>query len=94
MVKLLETPQYQCDYMLTSVSSYTDLVDTYCYPFEKQPHPSFMREDIFEPGQLPVSESIEVWYLPPPQRKPFLNQLLQLDILNPFRIWAMINSLS
>ena len=23
-----------------------------------------MREDIFEPGQLPVSESIEVWYLP------------------------------
>ena len=24
-----------------------------------------MREDIFEPGQLPVSESIEVWYLPP-----------------------------
>ena len=61
----LETPQYQCDYMLTSVSSYTDLVDTYCYAFEKQPHPSFMREDIFEPGQLPVSESIEVWYLPP-----------------------------
>ena len=46
--------------MLTSVSSYTDLVDTYCYAFEKQPHPSFMREDIFEPGQLPVSESIEV----------------------------------
>ena len=61
----LETPQYQCDYMLTSVSSYTDLVDTYCYVFDKQPHPSFMREDIFEPGQLPVSESIEVWYLPP-----------------------------
>ena len=61
----LETPQYQCDYMLTSVSSYTDLVDTYCYAFEKQPHPSFMRKDIFEPGQLPVSESIEVWYLPP-----------------------------
>ena len=61
----LETPQYQCDYMLTSVSSYTDLVDTYCYAFEKQPHPSFMREDIFEPGQLPVTESIEVWYLPP-----------------------------
>ena len=51
--------------MLTSVSSYTDLVDTYCYAFEKQPHPSFMREDIFEPGQLPVTESIEVWYLPP-----------------------------
>ena len=51
--------------MLTSVSAYTDLVDTYCYAFEKQPHPSFMREDIFEPGQLPVSESIEVWYLPP-----------------------------
>ena len=25
----LETLQYQCDYMLTSVSSYTDLVDTY-----------------------------------------------------------------
>ena len=25
----------------------------------------FVREDIFEPGQLPVSESIEVWYLPP-----------------------------
>ena len=24
-----------------------------------------LREDIFEPGQLPVSESIEVWYLPP-----------------------------
>ena len=24
-----------------------------------------MREDIFEPGQLPVSESIEVWYLLP-----------------------------
>ena len=24
----------------------------------------FMREDIFEPGQLPVSGSIEVWYLP------------------------------
>ena len=24
-----------------------------------------MREDIFEPGQLPVSESIEVWYLAP-----------------------------
>ena len=61
----LETPQYQCDYMLTSVSSYTDLVDTYCYAFEKQPHPSFMREDIFEPGQLPVTESVEVWYLPP-----------------------------
>ena len=61
----LETPQYQCDYMLTSVSSYTDLVDTYYYALEKQPHPSFMREDIFEPGQLPVTESIEVWYLPP-----------------------------
>ena len=61
----LETPQYQCDYMLTSVSSYTDLVDTYCYAFEKQPHPSFMREDIFEPGQLPVTESTEDWYLPP-----------------------------
>ena len=61
----LETPQYQCDYMLTSVGSYTDLGDIYCYAFEKQPHPSFMREDIFEPGQLPVSESIEVWYLPP-----------------------------
>ena len=61
----LETPQYQCDYMLTSVSSYPDLVDTYCYAFDKQSHPSFMREDIFEPGQLPVSESIEVWYLPP-----------------------------
>ena len=51
--------------MPTSVSSHTDLVDTYCYAFEKQFHPSFMREDIFEPGQLPVSESIEVWYLPP-----------------------------
>ena len=51
--------------MLTSVTSYTDLVDTYCYAFDKQSHPSFMREDIFEPGQLPVSESIEVWYLPP-----------------------------
>ena len=51
--------------MLTSVCSYPDLVDIYCYAFEKQPHPSFMREDIFEPGQLPVSESIEVWYLPP-----------------------------
>ena len=61
----LETPQYQCDYMLTSVSSYPDLVDTYCYAFDKQSHPSFMREDIFEPNQLPVSESIEVWYLPP-----------------------------
>ena len=57
----LETPQYQCDYMLTSVSSYTDLVNIYCYAFDKQPHPSFMREDIFEPGQLPVSESIEVF---------------------------------
>ena len=56
----LETPQYQCDYMLTSVSSYSDLVDTYCYAFDKQPHPSFMREDIFESGQLPVSECIEV----------------------------------
>ena len=51
--------------MLTSVSSYPDLVDTYCYAFDKQSHPSFVREDIFEPGQLPVSESIEVWYLPP-----------------------------
>ena len=51
--------------MLTYVSSYPDLVDTYCYAFDKQSHPSFMREDIFEPGQLPVSESIEVWYLPP-----------------------------
>ena len=61
----LETPQYQCDFMLTSVSSYPDLVDTYCYAFDKQSHPSFVREDIFEPGQLPVSESIEVWYLPP-----------------------------
>ena len=61
----LETPQYQCDYMLTSVSSYPDLADTYCYAFDKQSHPSFVREDIFEPGQLPVSESIEVWYLPP-----------------------------
>ena len=50
----LETPQYQCDYMLTSVSSYSDLVDTYCYAFDKQSHPSFMREDILEPGQLPV----------------------------------------
>ena len=50
--------------MLTSVSSYTDLVNIYCYAFEKQSHPSFMREDIFDPGQLPVSESIEVWYLP------------------------------
>ena len=63
--KRLETPQYQCDFMLTSVSSYPDLVDIYCYAFEKQSHPSFVREDIFEPGQLPVSESIEVWYLPP-----------------------------
>ena len=27
----LETPQYQCDFMLTSVSSYPDLVDIYCY---------------------------------------------------------------
>ena len=61
----LETPQYQCDFMLTSVSSYPDLVDTYCYAFDKQSHPSFVREDIFEPGQLLVSESIEVWYLPP-----------------------------
>ena len=51
--------------MLTSVGSYTDLVDIYFYAFEKQPHSSFMREDIFDPGQLPVSESIEVWYLPP-----------------------------
>ena len=51
--------------MLTSVSSYPDLVDIYCYAFDKQSHPSFVREDIFEPGQLPVSESIEVWYLPP-----------------------------
>ena len=51
--------------MLTSVSSYPDLVDTYCYAFDKQSHPSFVREEIFEPGQLPVSESIEVWYLPP-----------------------------
>ena len=61
----LETPQYQCDFMLTSVSSYPELVDIYCYAFDKQSHPSFVREDIFEPGQLPVSESIEVWYLPP-----------------------------
>ena len=61
----LETPQYQYDFMLTSVSSYPDLVDTYCYAFDKQSHPSFVREDIFEPGQLPVPESIEVWYLPP-----------------------------
>ena len=61
----LETPQYQCDFMLTSVSTYPDLVDIYCYAFDKQSHPSFVREDIFEPGQLPVSESIEVWYLPP-----------------------------
>ena len=30
----LETPQYQCDFMLTSVSSYPDLVDTYCYAFD------------------------------------------------------------
>ena len=51
--------------MLTSVSLYPDLVDIYCYAFEKQSHPNFVREDIFEPGQLPVSESIEVWYLPP-----------------------------
>ena len=43
----LETPQYQRDYMLTSVSSYSDLVDTYCYAYDKQSHPSFMREDIF-----------------------------------------------
>ena len=61
----LETPQYQCDFMLTFVSSYPDLVDIFCYAFDKQSHPSFVREDIFEPGQLPVSESIEVWYLPP-----------------------------
>ena len=32
--------------------------------------------------------------LVPLQRKQFLNQLLQLDILNPFRIWVMMNSLS
>ena len=51
--------------MLTSVSSYPDLVDTYCCAYDKQSYPSFVREDIFEPGQLPVSESIEVWYLPP-----------------------------
>ena len=92
----LETPQYQCDFMLTSVSSYPDLVDIYCYAFDKQSHPSFVREDIFEPGQLPVSESIEVWYchhnLVPLQRKPFLNQFLQSDNLNPFRIWVMMNS--
>ena len=84
--------------MLTSVSSYPDLVDTYCYAFDKQSHPSFMREDIFEPGQLPVSESIEVGIchhnLVPLQRKPFLNQSLQLDNPNPFRIWVMVNSLS
>ena len=54
----LETPQYQCDYMLTSVSSYPDLVDTLL------------------------------------QRKPFLNQSLQLDNPNPFKIWVMVNSLS
>ena len=45
----METPQYQCDYMLTSVGSYTDLVDIYCCAFDKQPHSSFMRENIFEP---------------------------------------------
>ena len=33
----LETPQYQCDFMLTSVSSYTDLVDTYCYALISNP---------------------------------------------------------
>ena len=75
----LETPQYQCDFMLTSVSSYPDLVDIYCYAFDKQSHPSFVRGDIFEPGQLPVSESIDS---------------LQLDSLNPFRTWIMVNSLS
>ena len=94
----LETPQYQCDFMLTFVSSYPDLVDIYCYAFDKQSHPSFVREDIFEPGQLPVSESIEFGIchhnLVPLQRKPFLNQSLQLDNLNPFRIWVMVNSLS
>ena len=94
----LETPQYQCDYMLTSVSSYTDLVDTYCYAFDKQPYPCFMREDIFEPGQIPVSESIEVWYLPPQfgsTPKKAIPQLIPtVNNLNPFRIWVLMNSLS
>ena len=93
----LETPQYQCDFMLTSVSSYPDLVDIYCYAFDKQSHPSFVREDIFEPGQLPVSESIEVWYLPPQfgsTPKKAILQPVSTDNLNPFRIWVMVNSLS
>ena len=94
----LETPQYQCDYMLTSVSSYSDLVDTYCYAFDKQSHPSFMREDILNLVNYlslsPLKFGTCHHNLVPLQRKPFLNQFLQLDSLNPFRIWIMVNSLS
>ena len=88
--KRLETPQYQCDFMLTSVSSYPDLVDIYCYAFEKQSHPSFVREDIFEPLKFGICHH----NLVPLQRKPFLNQSLQLGNLNPFMIWVMVNSLN
>ena len=89
----LETPQYQCDYMLTSVSSYPDLIDTYCYAFEKQPHPSFMREDNLVNYLCLSLLKIGICHhnLVPPQKKPFLNQFLQLGILNPFRIWVMMN---
>ena len=96
--KRLETPQYQCDFMLTSVSSYPDLVDIYCYAFEKQSHPSFVREDILNLVNYlslsPLKFGICHHNLVPLQRKPFLNQSLQLDNLNPFRIWIMVNSLS
>ena len=86
----LETPQYQCDYILTSVSSYTDLVDTYCYAFEKQSHPSFMRKISLNLVNYlclsPLKFGICHHNLVLPQRKPCLNQFPQLDILNPYRI--------
>ena len=77
----LETPQYQCDFMLTSVSSYPDLVDIYCYAFEKQSHPSFVREDILNLVNYlflsPLKFGTCHHNLVPLQRKPFLNQSLQ-----------------
>ena len=83
----LETPQYQCDYMLTSVSSYPDLVDTCCYAFDKQSHPSFVREDILNLVNYlslnPLKFGICHHNLVPLQRRPFLNQSLQLDNPNP-----------
>ena len=61
----IETPEYQCDYMLTSVMTYPDLVDIYCYALDGQGHTSFLRDDVFDPGYLPVVDTIEPCYLPP-----------------------------